>query len=146
LSDLGAEWFDRASVFSLGLSLNALGSSSRHHARDAATRQLLCSVASKLLRFLCSKVQGQHDTAASTHGTPHGNGDSSSSSDVAARPRQVAASLASHILQAISPQFISVATSGAGEASANVMKRAFDDTGELMLLPPCAVLACYLQP
>jgi hypothetical protein len=155
LSMLGAEWFDRGSVISLGTNLSALGRSPQLKAQDIAMLQLLCSAASKLLRFLCLEGHAEQGTAAGrdhTGSTHHGSGDTSSSSSssssssapsAAAGPRVVAASLVAHVLTAIPSCLVVFATDP--DMAVKITPWVLDDTDEPMLQQPCSLRqACHV--
>uniref|UniRef100_A0A383VSM6 Uncharacterized protein n=1 Tax=Tetradesmus obliquus TaxID=3088 RepID=A0A383VSM6_TETOB len=95
LSALDGKWLKRGDMFSQGLNPSF---STQPAAQDAAMLQLLCSVACKLLRFICSDQcldQGTADSRERTGGTLHGSSSSSSTagsssvSSASAGPRRL---------------------------------------------------------
>jgi hypothetical protein len=127
MSALGAEWLDRGDGIGLWANLQMLGRSgtSQYKAQDAEMLQLLCSVASKMLRYLCNSNSSRDSSSSSSRDT----------ACAAEGPRVVAACLVAHVLAAITPfmQCLLAEDEVQLAASAKLLTRVLDDTGEHLL-------------
>jgi hypothetical protein len=140
LSNLGAEWLDRGNGIGLWANVQMLGRSytPQCKAQHAQMLQLLCSVGCKMLRYLCN-------TNSSRDSKSKSSSSSRSSTSAADGPRVVAACLVAHVFAAITKCMQCLLSNDAGEleASAKLLTRALDDTGEH--LPQICSRACTAQ-
>lgn len=144
LKDLNAVWLKRCSAFSQGISPTTLNGRSQPIPQDAALVLLLSSVSCKLLNFLCGQSCLEQGAAASrqcTSSKPHRSGSTASSTagsssgpSAEADLRQIAASLAAHILTAVPTCLAPFAKNVPMAASAAT--RVFAGTGEPRLSIP----------